>query len=150
VFRRRPAMVRSWRAWVVVSVSKTSRLTASACPGAAWTRVVLPLSVKMAVDAVFGDLALHTEFAGVLAIGAYVSRACTRLPYGPGTSVRRTLGSGRGGGYEWTGSGFLSSHGIIAVELDAAGRITRFTAAWDASRLDDAAMAALLADTLEH
>jgi len=103
-----------------------------------------------AEDAVFEDLALHTEFAGTLAIDAYVSRAYTRLPYGAGTAVRRTLGSGRGGGYEWIGNGFLGSHGIIAVELDAADRITRFTATWDASRLADAAMATLLADTLEH
>jgi hypothetical protein len=103
-----------------------------------------------AEDAIFEDLALHTEFAGTLAIDAYVSRAYTRLPYGVGTTVRRTLGSGRGGGYEWIGNGFFGSHGIIAVELDAADRITRFTATWDASRLDDAAMATLLADTLEH
>jgi hypothetical protein len=103
-----------------------------------------------AQDAVFEDLALHTEFAGALAIDAYVSRAYTRLLYGAGTTVRRTLGSGRGGGYEWIGNGFPGSHGIIAVQLDAAGRITRFTTAWDGSRLDDAAMAILLADTLEH
>ena len=103
-----------------------------------------------AEDAIFEDLALHTEFAGASAIGAYVSRAYTRLPYGVGTAVRRTLGSGRGGGYEWIGNGFSGSHGIIAVELDAADRITRFTATWDASRLDDAALAALLADTLER
>jgi hypothetical protein len=103
-----------------------------------------------AEDAVFEDLALHTEFAGTLAIDAYVSRAYTRLPYGVGTTVRRTLGSGRGGGYEWVGGGFFGSHGIIVVELDAADRITRFTATWDASRLDDAAISTLLADTLEH
>ncbi|MCW2560064.1 MAG: hypothetical protein JWP55_4028 [Mycobacterium sp.] len=103
-----------------------------------------------AADAIFEDLALHTEFTGTLAIDAYVSRAYTRLPYGLGTTVRRTLGSGRGGGYEWIGNGFAGSHGIIAVELDAAGRITRFTATWDASRLDDAAVATLLAGTLEH
>src|SRR6201999_3232596 len=103
-----------------------------------------------AEDAVFEDFALHTEFAGALAIDAYVSRPHTRLPYGVGATVRRTLGSGRGGGYEWIGNGFAGSHGIIAVELDAADRITRFTVAWDASRLEDAAMATLLADTLEH
>lgn len=103
-----------------------------------------------AEDAVFEDLALHTEFAGNLAIDAYVGRAHPRLPYGVGATVRRTLGGGRGGGYEWIGDGFPGSHGIIAVELDAAERITRFTATWDASRLDDAAMAGLLADTLEH
>ena len=108
------------------------------------------ISGLFAEDAVFEDLALHTEFSGTLAIDAYVGRAYTRLPYGVGTTVRRTLGSGRGGGYEWTGNGFLGSHGIIAVELDAADRITRFTATWDASRLDDAALAVLLADTLEH
>jgi hypothetical protein len=108
------------------------------------------VSGLFAEDALFEDLTLHTEFAGVLAINAYVARAHTRLPYGAGATVRRTLGSGRGGGYEWIGDGFTSSHGIIAVELDAADRITRFTATWDGSRLGDAAMATLLADTLEH
>ena len=103
-----------------------------------------------AEDAVFEDLALHTEFVGTSAIDAYVSRAYTRLPYGVGATVRRTVGSGRGGGYEWIGNGFSGSHGIIAVELDATDRITRFTATWDASRLADDAMATLLADTLEH
>jgi len=102
-----------------------------------------------AEDAIFEDLALHTEFAGALAIDAYVSRAYTRLPYGLGTTVRRTLGSSRAGGYEWIGNGFTGSHGIIAVELDAADRITRFTATWDASRLDAAALSTLLTDTLE-
>jgi hypothetical protein len=103
-----------------------------------------------AEDAIFEDLALHTEFAGALAIDAYVGRAYTRLPYGAGTTVRRTLGGGRGGGYEWIGNGLFGSHGIIAVELDAADRISRFTATWDASRLDDAALVTLLADTLER
>ena len=103
-----------------------------------------------AEDALFEDLALHTEFAGSLAIDAYVNRAYTRLPYGVGTTVRRTLGNGRGGGYEWVGNGLISSHGIIAVELDAAERISRFTATWDASRLDDTAVATLLTDTLER
>jgi hypothetical protein len=103
-----------------------------------------------AEDTVFGDLAPHTEFTGASAIDAYVSRARTHLPYGVGATVRSTRGSGRGGGYEWIGNGFAGSHGIIAVELDAADRITRFTATCDASRLHDAAMATLLADTLER
>ena len=102
-----------------------------------------------AEDAIFEDLALHTEFVGTLAIDAYVSRAYSRLPYGLGTTVRRTLGSSHAGGYEWIGNGFVGSHGIIAVELDAADRITRFTATWDASRLDNAALSILLTDTLE-
>ncbi|MGW6276555.1 nuclear transport factor 2 family protein [Kribbella sp. NPDC055071] len=103
-----------------------------------------------AEDALFEDLALHIEFAGASAIDAYVHRAYTRLPYGVGTTVRRTLGSGRGGGYEWVGNGIIGSHGIIAVELDPANRISRLTTTWDASRIDDAAIATLLADTLEH
>ena len=129
------------------------------CSSPALRRVLDRLRAALAVgdttglfaeDAIFEDLALHTEFAGTVAIDAYVSRAYTRLPYGIGATVRRTLGSGRGGGYEWIGNGFAGSHGIIAVELDAADLITRFTVTWDASRLDDTAMATLLADTLEH
>lgn len=103
-----------------------------------------------AEDIVFEGLAPHTECTGASAIGAYVSQAHTRLPYGVGIIVRRTLGRGRGGGYEWIGDGFSGSHGIIAVDLDAADRITRFTTTWDAARLDDAARATLLTDTLEH
>ncbi|MFD4872509.1 hypothetical protein ACFWOB_03975 [Streptomyces sp. NPDC058420] len=98
----------------------------------------------------FKDPAPHTEFTGASAVDAYVSRAHTRPPYVVGATVRRTLGSGRGGGYERIGDGFAGGHGIIGAECDAAGRITRFTATRDAARLDDAAVATLFADTLGH
>ena len=48
VLRMRVAMVRSWRAWVVVRGSKTSRLTVSACPGAAACTTVSPSGVRVA------------------------------------------------------------------------------------------------------
>ncbi|MFI6620651.1 hypothetical protein [Streptomyces sp. NPDC050528] len=106
-----------------------------------------------AEDTAFEDLAPNTEFTGasaIDAIGTYVSRAHTRLPYGVGVTVRRTLSNGRGHDYAWIGDGFAGSHRIIGVALDVVGRITRFITTWDAARLDDAAMATLLADILER
>lgn len=101
-------------------------------------------------DAVFEDLALRTRIVGRQAIDAYVRRASTALPYGQGATIRHTLGGHLGGGYEWINERMGVSRGIIAVELDRKQRISRFTTTWDGSVVDDAAMTALLAATLER
>lgn len=101
-------------------------------------------------DATFEDLALRTRIVGPLAIDAYVKRAFTTLPYARGATIRHTVGSHRGGGYEWINKDMAVDHGIIAIELDQHQKISRFTTAWDGSLLDDATMMALLAITLER
>ncbi|WP_326835264.1 hypothetical protein VSH64_10110 [Amycolatopsis rhabdoformis] len=102
------------------------------------------------VDATFEDLTLHSTFVGALAIDAYVKRAFRRLPYGPGTTIRHTVGSARGGGYEWINPATPADHGVVALELDSARKISRLTTVWDGSRLSDDAMTVLLSDTLER
>ncbi|MFC0543024.1 hypothetical protein [Kutzneria chonburiensis] len=101
-----------------------------------------------AADAVLEDLALRTQIVGRQAIEAYLKRAM--LPYSKGTTIRHTVGSARGGGYEWIRRNAPVDHGIVAFELDEQRRITRLIATWDGAKLDDTAMTALLTQTLER
>jgi hypothetical protein len=41
-------------------------------------------------------------------------------------------------------------HGVIALELDSAARISGLTTVWDGSRVDNATITALLATTIEQ
>ncbi|MFG2422710.1 hypothetical protein ACGFWD_27145 [Streptomyces sp. NPDC048448] len=101
-------------------------------------------------DATFEDLALRTTIVGPLAIDAYIRRSYTTLPYGRGATIRHTLGSPQGGGYEWINNGIAVDQGITAIELDEYQRISRLTVTWDGSRLDDHTLATMLADTIER
>ena len=100
-------------------------------------------------DAVFEDLTLHMQMIGQLAITAYLKRSLSHLPYGPRTSVRHIVGSTFGGGYEWISHG-TPSHGVTGLELNSQGLISRLTAIWDGSLLDDSAFNHLLSLTIEH
>jgi len=100
-------------------------------------------------DATFEDLTLHVSFTGRPAIQGFLNRSFELLPYGLDTSVRHTVGSAQGGGYEWQRQGAPVNQGVIALELRQS-RITRFTTVWDGSLIDDPAITALLAPTLEH
>lgn len=51
-------------------------------------------------DAVFEDHSLSTRLQGQLAIGRYLNRSISQLPYGTGTVFRHVVGKGQGGGYE--------------------------------------------------
>jgi hypothetical protein len=101
-------------------------------------------------DAVFEDLTLHTSIVGQSAIRGFLDRSRALLPYGVGTTIRHTVGSALGGGYEWVKKGAQVDHGVVALELDRQGSVTHFTAVWDGSLVDDATLTALLATTLER
>lgn len=101
-------------------------------------------------DATFEDLALRTRLIGPLAIDAYIRRAFRTLPYCSGSTIRHTVGSRQGGGYEWINEDNEVDHGIVAFELDERQQISRLITTWDGSRLDDATMTALLVGTLER
>jgi ketosteroid isomerase-like protein len=103
-----------------------------------------------AADAVFEDLALHTELIGHKAIAAHLKRALPLVPYGQSASVRHVVGSAQGGGYEWVAPHNPVSRGVVALELDTRARITRLTTTWDGSLLDSAALSSLLATTIEE
>ncbi|QYN17023.1 hypothetical protein [Amycolatopsis sp. DSM 110486] len=103
-----------------------------------------------AEDAVFEDVAAHVFLVGPAAITRFLTSARDLLPYaGPGSAVRHTLGGALGGGYEWTSRG-PAPHGVTGLELDARGLITRATAVWDGSFVDDATLAALAQKAVEH
>ena len=90
-------------------------------------------------DAVYEDMALHSQILGRLAIHRYLARSLGRLPYGGGASVAHVVGSDLGGGYEWhAGPSFPMKRGNTALALDKAGRITRLTTVYDSSLLSDA------------
>lgn len=101
-------------------------------------------------DAVFEDMTLHAQIIGQLAITGYLQRALPQLPYGYQSAIRHVVGSAIGGGYEWTSSSGAVPRGVIGLELNQQGQITRLTAVWDGSLLDDAAFNQQLSLTIEH
>lgn len=101
-------------------------------------------------DAVFEDMTLHAQIIGQLAITGYLQRALPQLPYGYQSAIRHVVGSAIGGGYEWTSSLGAVPRGAIGLELNQQGQITRLTAAWDGSLLDDSAFNQQLSLTIEH
>ncbi|WP_052454481.1 sigma-70 family RNA polymerase sigma factor family protein [Streptomyces nodosus] len=103
-----------------------------------------------ASDAVFEDMTAHLQILGPRSIGAYLTTASDVLPYtGKGTRVRHVVGSARGGGYEWAAAGPVP-RGLHTLELDAQGRITRLTAVWDGTLVDDETLMTMARRAIEH
>jgi hypothetical protein len=104
-----------------------------------------------APGAVFEDLPAHLTIVGPRSIGTYLTNAVSLLPYtGGGTAVRHVIGSAVGGGYEWTASNSVVPRGVVALELDPWGNITRLTAMWDGSLVDDSTLTALARTAIEQ
>jgi hypothetical protein len=90
-------------------------------------------------DAVYEDMALHSQVLGRLAIKRYLTRALPKVPYGAGAAVAHVVGSDQAGGCEWrAGPGFPQHRGNTALALDAQGKITRLTVVYDSSLFSDA------------
>lgn len=90
-------------------------------------------------DAVYEDMALHSQVLGKLAIKRYLTRAVGKVPYGQGAAIAHVVGSDQGGGCEWRAApGFPQHRGNTALTLDADGRITRLTVVYDSSLFSDA------------
>jgi hypothetical protein len=112
--------------------------TATALQGALAHGNAAAASALFTPDAVYEDMALHTQILGRLAIARYLNRALGRVPYGTGSTMVHIVGSDQGGGYEWRPSApFPMRRGIIALALDEHGQIMRLTAAYDSSLFDD-------------
>jgi len=104
-----------------------------------------------APGALFEDMPAHIQIVGPGSIGAYLTDTASLLPYtGAGTAVSHIVGSAVGGGYEWTASNGTAPRGIIALELDRWGRITRLTALWDGSLVDDTTLVSLARSAIEQ
>jgi len=93
------------------------------------------VEAMFAPDATFEDLTLQVALHGRVAIAAALHQAISVLPYGSGVALRRVLGSGPAGGFEWTNTGNAVPRGISAVVLDEAGLIGELTSIWDATLL---------------
>jgi len=104
-----------------------------------------------APGAVFEDMPAHLHIVGPRSIGAYLTKAVSVLPYtGTGTAVRHVVGSAVGGGYEWTASNGVVPRGIVGLELDGWGKITRLTALWDGSLITDSTLNSLAHTAIEQ
>jgi hypothetical protein len=104
-----------------------------------------------APGAVFEDMPAHLQIVGPRSIDAYLTKAVSLLPYASGgTAVRHVVGSAVGGGYEWTASNSAVPRGVVALELDRWSTITRLTAMWDGSLLDDATLISLARTAIEQ
>jgi hypothetical protein len=95
-------------------------------------------ALQFSNDAVFEDMALHTQIHGRLAIERYLYRALGKVPYGGTASVAHVVGGDLGGGYEWhAAQGFPQRRGNTAIELDNQGKVTRLTVIYDAGLFPD-------------
>ncbi|MEX5712737.1 hypothetical protein AB1484_31850, partial [Parafrankia sp. FMc6] len=104
-----------------------------------------------APGAIFEDMPAHLQIVGPRSIGTYLTKAVSLLPYaGGGTAVRHVVGSAVGGGYEWTASNSAVPRGVVALELDGWGKITRLTAMWDGSLVDDSTLISLGRTAIEQ
>ncbi len=91
-------------------------------------------------DAVYEDMALHSQVLGRLAIERYLTRSLVKAPFGPGASVAHVVGADGGGGYEWHAApGFPQRRGNTALELDREGQITRLSVVYDSGLFPDEA-----------
>ena len=82
-------------------------------------------------ESMLEDRTMRTQIVGREAIDRYLARAAAQLPYGSGTRVRHIVGGDLGGGYEWISSSSKATHGLTALELNAAGHITRASIIYD-------------------
>lgn len=104
-----------------------------------------------APGAVFEDLPAHVEIVGPRSIGSYLTGSASLLPYtGGSVTVRHVVGSAVGGGYEWSASDGAVPRGVIALGLDSWSRITRLTAMWDGSQVDDSTLISLAQKAIER
>jgi hypothetical protein len=124
----------------VVNASATIKKVAQALQNAFSANDPAKAAQLFTPDAVFEDMALHTRVEGQLQIQRYLTRGLPLLPYGPSASLAHVVGSDQGGGYEWRAAMNAAPlvRGNTALELDADGKITRFTTIYDSFQFPDA------------
>lgn len=105
-------------------------------------------SALFSSEAVLEDRTLRTQIVTRSAIDRYLARAANQVPYASGARIRHIVGGDFGGGYEWV-SASGGDHGVIALELDGAGLITRASVLYDGRKFTRADRARLVALALE-
>ncbi|MFK0113354.1 hypothetical protein [Streptomyces sp. NPDC091217] len=119
--------------------------------GALWDGDGTLAAELFAPDAVFEDIPAHVQIVGPRSIGSFITDAASLLPYaGAGTAVRHVVGSAMGGGYEWTSSDGPVPHGVIALELNRWQKISRLTAMWDGSLVEESTLVSLARTAIER
>ncbi|MEV6846240.1 nuclear transport factor 2 family protein [Actinoplanes sp. NPDC051411] len=108
-----------------------------------------PVADLFTYDAVFEDMTLRSQIRGRAAIARYLGRALPHLPYA-GASIRHIVGNSVSGGFEWRADNHPVPRGAVALVLDDHGQIAEFTAVWDGSLLDDAAITAAVACSVDR
>lgn len=99
-------------------------------------------------EAVFEDRTWRTQIVTRSAIERYMGRAITQMPYAKGSRIRHIVGGDLGGGYEWLSTTGLD-HGVMALELDSAGLITRASVLYDGRKFTPADRTRLAALAIE-
>jgi ketosteroid isomerase-like protein len=100
-------------------------------------------------DAVYLDRALRARILGKQAIGKYLARVLTTVPYGKGAKLRHVVGSDQGGGFEWTNDGASVKRGVVAIDLNKAGQIEFLDMTWDNGVMSDDDLKALVLLSVE-
>ena len=103
-------------------------------------------------DAVYGDMTLHTQVLGRLAIERYLGRSFDKLPAGTGSSIVHVVGGDMGDGFEWQSAPAYRTtvrRGITAIALDPEGKVSRLTTVWDGAMLPLDEVTTLVALSIE-
>lgn len=88
-------------------------------------------------DVVFEDMTLRLQLVGKHAAGAFFTRSTGQLPYAGGATVVHIAGGSKGGGFEWRAPNSDVKFGVVGIELDESGLISRLTSVWDGGLVDD-------------
>ncbi len=100
----------------------------------------------MHADVVLADMSLRTQVIGRMEATKYLERILGDAPYGGSSVLRHVVGGRRGGAFEWTaGRDAGSIVGITALELGAAGLITKLASVYDSRQLEPACKSNLVA-----
>ncbi|SFF81564.1 hypothetical protein SAMN05216251_13053 [Actinacidiphila alni] len=120
------------------------------------TRDADALTGILADDVTFEDLTAHVVVAGRRSVVSYMTgRGGNSGTSGPGAvvpedlTVRHVVGGAVGGGYEWVSAGGPVPRGVVAVETDGKGAVTRLTSMWDGSLVSASVLTSLGVRSIE-
>lgn len=84
----------------------------------------------LSYDVIYEDFALRTQILGKAATERYLVRIGSRAPFAKGADLVHVVGGNYGGGFEWrSADGHV--RGVMVIELDDTGLISRITTTYD-------------------
>ncbi|MFJ3497763.1 nuclear transport factor 2 family protein [Streptomyces sp. NPDC086091] len=109
------------------------------------------LARLFSADVTFEDLTSHVVVRGRRSAVAYLTGGGQRPPGAAADLVvRHTVGSAVGGGYEWLATSGPVHRGLVALELDRQGAVSRFTSVWDGSLVSASVLTSLAVRAIEE